>query len=145
MVAVRETRRFLALFCVALCLALSAQMTVVMLDRLKHALDIDHPATVLAGPIEHGHDEDLSHGHGHGDALAEHSHGEDAPAHDHSQPVAHHHQGDGMLTPWLAAPTFVFAGLRIVHTTYPNDRHGRPDVAERRRDRPPKLLLERVA
>jgi hypothetical protein len=140
MKAVRAARRSLAMCCVALCLALLAQMSVALLDRLQHALDVDHAATVLAGRITHEHDYDHDHGfnYGHG-----HEHGEALPAHE--SPVGHHHQGDGMLAPWLASAIYVFAGACVAQAAYPAPQSARPDVAERRRERPPKTRLEHVA
>ena len=44
------------MFCVGLCMALSVQMTIVVLDRMKHVFQIDHAPTALAGPVfDHGH------------------------------------------------------------------------------------------
>ena len=49
-------KRRVAMFCVALCMGLSAQMTIVVLDRLKHVFQIEHAPTALAGPVfDHGH------------------------------------------------------------------------------------------
>ncbi len=42
-------KRRVAMFCVALCMGLSAQMTIVVLDRLKHVFQIEHAPTALAG------------------------------------------------------------------------------------------------
>ena len=145
MYALGSLRRCVAMCCVALCLALSTQMSIAMLDRLQHVLGVDHAPTMLAGGIGHDHDHDISHGHGQDRHGGAHEHDHEGAVHDYDQPVSHHHQGDGMLTPWLAATGFVFSGPRVAQTAYPTDNAGRPDVAERRRDRPPKLVLERVA
>ena len=49
-------KRHVAMFCVGLCLALSLQMTIVVLDRMKHVFQIEHAPTALAGPVfDHGH------------------------------------------------------------------------------------------
>ena len=145
MYALGSLRRYLAMFCVALCLALSAQMSVAMLDRLQHLFDIEHAPTMLAGEIDHDDDHHLSGGHRHEHGSAAHEHENERAVHGYDQPVSHQHQGDGMLAPWLASTAFVFAGLRVAQTAYPTDRSGRPDVADRRRERPPKPVLERVA
>jgi hypothetical protein len=89
-------KRQVAMFCVALCMALSTQMTMVVLDRLKHVFQIDHAPTGLAGPVfDHGHHlkHDVQHSpdrpHTHPHHGAEHHH----HAHDlqHSSGEAHAH------------------------------------------------------
>ncbi len=94
-------KRRVAMFCVALCMGLSAQMTIVVLDRAKHTFQIDHAPNGLAGAVfDHGHhlDVDVQHSpdrgheddhhvavvHGHDDhdvqRVADHAHphGDDA-------------------------------------------------------------------
>ena len=57
-------KRRVAMFCVALCMGLSAQMTIVVLDRAKHTFQIEHAPNGLAGAVfDHGHhlDVDVQH------------------------------------------------------------------------------------
>ena len=189
-------KRHVALFCVGLCMALSVQMTIVVLDRLKHVFQIEHAPTALAGPVfDHGHhlkvdvqhvpdrshadaeparahvheiafSPDVAHTHDH-DAAPVHSdghhhspdgtHGHDqdtAPSgfhthdwlpqgHDHG-PITHHHHGSGMLSPWLvsASPQIAFPPVRAPVLEFGVTGH--PDAPAWRRDRPPKLNLERL-
>ena len=103
-------KRVVAMFCVALCLALSVQMTIVVLDRMKHVFQIDHAPTALAGPVfDHGHhlkvevrhvphhSHDPAPAHGHEIAFgAAGAHGHDhsaAPGHAHDAPdMGHAHE-----------------------------------------------------
>ena len=170
------TKRHVAMFCVALCMALSAQMTIVVLDRAKHTFQIDHAPNGLAGAVfDHGHhlDVDVQHSpdeghdddhhvavvHGHDDHDVQrvadhgHAHGDDAaPAHTHDGlpqghdhgPITHHHHGSGALTPWLvsAPPQIAIPPAWIAVLDYGVTGH--PDAPAWRRDRPPKLHLERI-
>jgi hypothetical protein len=108
-------KRRVALFCVALCIALSVQITMVVLDRMKHTFQIAHAPSALAGDVfEHGHhltievpheprgahphahNADGGHGHGTGDAAHRHAddHGRAATAGFHTHdwlPEGHDH------------------------------------------------------
>jgi hypothetical protein len=172
-------KRHVAMFCVALCLALSAQMTIVVLDRLQHVFQVAHAPNGLAGPVfDHGHHlkVDVAHvpGHPHDEEplvheiafspddaqphdhdAAPHSHDRDvAPhgfhthdgllqGHDHG-PITHHHHGSGMLSPWLVSASLQ---ISIVPAKVSVDEFrvsGHPDAPAWRRERPPKLNLERI-
>ena len=185
-------KRRVAMFCVALCIGLSAQMTIVVLDRLKHVFQIEHAPTALAGPVfDHGHhlkvdvvhlpaqgheddhhvavvhghdDHDVQpvadHGHAHGDDIAPshgdvHAHDDGGQAqgfhthdglpqgHDHG-PITHHHHGSGVLTPWLVSAPLQLAVLPVTIAVFHYGVTGHPDALAWRRDRPPKLNLERI-
>lgn len=184
-------KRRVAMFCVALCMGLSAQMTIVVLDRLKHVFQIEHAPTALAGPVfEHGHhlkvdvqhspdpgheddhhlavvhghdDHDVQgvadHGHAHGNDVApshSHAHNDDGgqtqgfhthdglpQGHDHG-PITHHHHGSGVLTPWLVSSPLQLAVLPVTPGVFDYGVTGHPDAPAWRRDRPPKLHLERI-
>ena len=108
-------KRLVAMFCVALCMALSVQMTIVVLDRLKHVFQVAHAPNGLAGPVfDHGHHlrvdvqqlpvhaHDLASPHGHEIAFVPHvAHGHDDDmvlAHSHETPdMAHAHEGHAGL------------------------------------------------
>jgi hypothetical protein len=171
-------KRHIALFCVGLCVALSVQMTIVVLDRMKHVFQIDHAPTALAGPVfDHGHHlkVDIAHvpeqGHEddhhlavvHGDhdhdydiqQVAYHTHDDGQPSptyhtheglpqgHDHG-PITHHHHGNGMLTPWLVSALLQITIVPEKITVEEFRVTGHPDAPAWRRDRPPKLNLERI-
>jgi hypothetical protein len=156
------------MLCVALCVALSAQMTMALMERLQHAFQIDHAPSGLAGVVfDHGHhlkvdvqhSSDQSHDGDHHMATI---HGDDAVhaaeltggglldgdetsrvlKFDHS-PITHHHHGSGMLTPWLVSAPAVIAVMPVKSTVLEFGTHGHPDAPAWRRDRPPKLHLER--
>jgi hypothetical protein len=168
-------KRHVAMFCVALCMALSVQMTIVVLDRLQHTFQIAHEPNALAGPVfdhahhlpddvrrlpianhthergDHGHHHDAdpshhAHAHGHDHESPPsgfHTHDWLPQGHDHG-PITHHHHGSGMLTPWLVSATvqIVAVPVRIAVSEYWITGH--PDAPAWRRDRPPKLNLDRV-
>jgi hypothetical protein len=183
-------KRHVALLCVGLCMALSAQMTVAVLDRLQHTFRIEHAPNGLAGPVfDHGHhvkqdvlhlaslahehDDDVApassddahdvqpghgeahshdavpaHGHPHahddsGQAQGFHTHDWLPQGHDHG-PITHHHHGSGVLTPWLVSAPLQLAVLPVTNAVFHYDVTGHPDAPAWRRDRPPKLNLERV-
>jgi hypothetical protein len=198
-------KRHIAMFCVGLCVALSVQMTVVVLDRMKHVFQIEHAPTALAGPVfdhghhlkvdvqhvsEQGHEDDHHHAVMHGDhdhdvqPVADHTHGHGGSAHDHDVqqvayhthddgtahthddggwpsptyhthdglpqghdhgPITHHHHGNGMLTPWLVSVSLQIAMVPVKITVDEFGVSGHPDAPAWRRDRPPKLNLERIA
>jgi len=187
-----RVKRHVAMLCVGLCMALSAQMTIAVLDRLQHTFQIDHAPNGLAGPVfDHGHhvkqdilhlaglahehDDDgapaqsghvhdgqppASHGHLHShDAAPVHAHhahdgdGEQTQGfhthdglpqgHDHG-PITHHHHGSGVLTPWLVSTPPQLAVLPVTTAVFAYDVTGHPDAPAWRRDRPPKLNLERI-
>lgn len=167
-------KRHVAMFCVGLCVALSVQMTIVVLDQLQHALQIDHAPNALAGPVfDHAHhlktevqyapshlhdvhDHEAVPAHAHDHDVAPHAHDHDtAPSgfhthdwlpqgHDHGS-TTHHHHGTGMLAPWLVSVPLEIAGdpIRIPLLDYGITGHA--DAPAWRRDRPPKLDLERIA
>ena len=177
-------KRYVAMFCVGLCVALSAQMTIVVLDRMKHVFQIEHAPTPLAGPVfDHGHhlkvevrhasdqsqavhDHDGGPPHTHSDQYIDVAHDHDAVpvdvAHDHDAtpsgfhthdglpqghdhgPITHHHHGIGMLTPWLVSVSLQIVALPAKPTVFEFGVTGHPDAPAWRRDRPPKLDLERI-
>jgi hypothetical protein len=179
-------KRHVAMFCVGLCMALSVQMTVVVLDRLQHVFQVDHAPNGLAGPafdhghhlkvevqrvadhshdpdVGHSHDHDIAHSHDH-DVVPVHSHDHQDVAHSHDDgdatagfhthdwlpqghdhgPITHHHHGSGMLTPWLVSAPLQIAAMAVKTTVFDFGVAGHPDAPAWRRDRPPKLNLERV-
>ena len=197
-------KRHVAMFCVGLCVALSVQMTIVVLDRMKHVFQIEHAPTALAGPVfdhghhlkvdvahvsKQGHADDHHHAVVHGDhdhdvqPAADHTHGHGGHGHDHDiqqvayhthddgtahahddagqvspthhtheglpqghdhGPITHHHHGSGMLTPWLVSASLQIAIMPVKITVDEFPITGHPDAPAWRRDRPPKLNLERI-
>jgi hypothetical protein len=197
-------KRLVALLCVGLCMALSTQMTIVVLDRMKHVFQIEHAPTALAGPVfdhghhltvdvqhvpEQGHEDDHHLAVVHGDhdrdvqPAANHTHGHDGDSHDHDVqqvayhthdggiahshgdadqpsathhshdglpqghdhgPITHHHHGSGVLTPWLVSSPLQLAMLPVTTAVFHYGVTGHPDAPAWRRDRPPKLHLERI-
>ena len=138
------------MFCMALCVALSGQITIAMLDRIQHVLDIAHAPNPIAGGVRLHH-----HGDAHETAHADHHahHDQDGVAHSHGQhddddgentPLSHQHASNGMLAPWLTSAGFVIVGSSVVQSAYQQAPLPPPDVAEPRRDRPPKPGLEIV-
>jgi hypothetical protein len=135
------------MLCVWLCVALLAQMTIVVLDQLQHALNIAHAPNALAGyvifhardvaPHSHplGDDGGPAHGHYTHDGLPD--------GHDHD-PLTHHHYGTGMLTPWLVStpPQIAVVPVEVAVVAFGVTRH--PDAPAWRRDRPPKPDLESI-
>jgi hypothetical protein len=85
-------RRIAAIGCIAVTCLFCVQMTLVHLDRVEHALGIDHDAVPMAGPV---------HVHHHHDA-SDHSHA-DSDESNGSHPVSHAHQGDTAFSFLLAA------------------------------------------
>jgi len=136
MPAIRTARRFLAKFCVALCIALTVQTSIVVLDRLQHVWGIEHAPNVLAGPIDHEHDADHRHSHHHA-AANDHEGLQDQQ--DDANPLSHRHQGCGILTAWLCPPLFSVVAVSGAQMANPAAPPAHPDVAERRRERPPKV------
>jgi len=141
-------KRRIAMLCVALCMALSTQMTIVLMDQLQHAFNVEHAPNALAGAVVF-HDHDVlphSHPHGHdgGPAHGHHSHPHDTVPDDHDS-LAHHHHGSGVLAPWLVSPTLVFTFALHPSPEYDYVETTHPDAPVWRRDRPPKLDLERIA
>jgi hypothetical protein len=185
-------KRHVAMFCVGLCVALSVQMTIVVLDQLKHAFQIDHAPNALAGAVfDHGHHlkVEVAHAtdhpddkstlihevafaphdhdgapHSHNHDAAPHSHDHDAVPHAHEHdsapqgfhthdwlpqghdhgPIGHHHHGAGMLTPWLVSASLQIAIVPVKIAVDEINITGHPDAPAWRRDRPPKLNLERI-
>jgi hypothetical protein len=172
---VTVAKRYVAMLCVGLCAALSVQMTIVVLDRMKHVFQIEHAPTALAGPVfDHGHHLkiDVQHASDHSHAKADpvpvhshavqyspdigHAHDDDtAPSqgfhtheglpqgHDHG-PITHHHHGSGMLSPWLVSTPLQIAVVPMRIPILDYGVTGHPDAPAWRRDRPPKLNLERI-
>ena len=137
--AKNPARRMLAMFCMALCLALSAQMTIAVRDRVQHVLDVAHAPSALAGHVDvHDH-------HDHHDHAAPHAHGQEQQDDDADDNfVSHQHRCGGILVPWLASPSVVIVGSCVQDAAYRHAALAPPDIAERRRDRPPKPVLESV-
>ncbi|MBN8956859.1 MAG: hypothetical protein J0H17_09825 [Rhizobiales bacterium] len=81
--ASKRFRKAIAMLCVAISFVFCVQMNVIMLDRLAHALGIDHSVNALAGSViavdqQHDHDQD--------------------DGNDPSHPVSHAHNADGGQT-----------------------------------------------
>ncbi len=147
-------KRRVALFCAALCLALCAQLSIAMLERLQHAFGIQHAPNILAGEFDLGHKnhhaDEWSAPHHHDDGLSDHDqslghHHQDESFPDDGQPVAHHHHGGGVFVPWI-----VSASIDVTMKSVPAVVHGHsigahPDAATWRRERPPKSQLESLA
>jgi hypothetical protein len=170
-------KRHVAMLCMGLCMALSAQMTIAVLDRVQHTFQIEHAPNGLAGPVfdhghhlkhdvqhlpgpVHAHDNNAAPAHGHhahdvqqafshahehdGDqAQGFHTHDWLPQGHDHG-PITHHHHGSGVLTPWLVSAPLQLAVLPVTNAVFYYGVTGHPDAPAWRRDRPPKLNLERV-
>jgi hypothetical protein len=138
----------------ALCLALSGQITIAMLDRLQHALDVDHAPNPIAGNVRaaHHHEHEQgdrtphAHDHHHEDAsgitdpYGHHHHDQD----DYDTPLSHQHASSGVLAPWLTSAAFVITRSNATQTVYRHAPLPPAEVAERRRDRPPKAFLEEL-
>jgi hypothetical protein len=167
----RVAKQRVALFCVALCLALSAQMTVALADRLEHAFGIPHAPNAVAGavvpaaghhhthdhadhaaPYSHHHDGDATHDDGDHGVPASHHHDEDV-AHDHGAThqhgdhngMPHEHQTQGMLLPWIVSGSIEIVPHAPVTAEYRYSVTGHPDAPVWQRERPPKADLERIA
>jgi hypothetical protein len=140
-------KRHVAMLCIGLCMALSAQMTIVVLDQLQHTLRVDHAPNALAGYVVF-HDRDVApHSHPHGDdggpAHGHHAH-DGLPDGDDHDALAHHHYGTGMMSPWLVSAPLLLALSPPPTAEYDYVVTGHPDAPAWRRDRPPKLNLERI-
>ena len=162
-------KRQVAMFCMAVCVALSAQMTMALMERLQHGFQIDHQPSGLAGVVfDHGHhlkvdvqhSSDQSHDGDHHMATI---HGDDAVhvaeltggglldgddtnrvlKFDHS-PITHHHHGSGMLTPWLVSASVQIALVPAKVAVDEFRVSGHPDAPAWRRERPPKVNLEGI-
>ncbi len=78
--------RFVALICVALACVFCVQSVVSHIDRVEHALNIDHHANELAGFV-----------------VGDHSHDDDEPQKDGSHALSHVHVGDGSSSAMTSA------------------------------------------
>ena len=142
-------KRQVAMFCMALCMALSVQMTMVVLERLQHVFQVEHAPNGLAGPVfDHGHHlkVDVEHvpGHPHEDlAPADEIAFSPEVMPDHG-PITHHHHGSGMLTPWLVSASLQIVVVPAKASVLEFGVSGHPDAPAWRCDRPPKLNLERI-
>jgi hypothetical protein len=112
-----------------------------------HSHDEAAPIVVAFAPdsaVPHDHDA-APHEHDHDTApQGFHTHDGLPQGHDHG-PITHHHHGSGMLAPWLVSASLQIA---IVAVKIPVDEFritGHADAPAWRRDRPPKLDLERIA
>jgi len=85
-------RRIAAMACIAVTCLFCVQMTIVHLDRIEHALGIDHDAVPMAGPVHHHH-------HHHASDTTDGDCGDSTGTH----PVSHAHQGDTAFSFLLAA------------------------------------------
>ncbi len=86
-------RRLAAMVCIAVTCLFCVQVTIAHLDRIEHALGIDHDAVPMAGPVHHHHD----HHHDASDKT-DADFGESKGKH----PVSHAHQGDTAFSFLLA-------------------------------------------
>lgn len=87
--------------CMALMAVLTQQGAVASLDRVQHALGVDHVATAVAGPVsfdDHRHDDD-HHAEHHEPAAADSDHDDTGPGDQRSDDGVrgqhHHHAGEG--------------------------------------------------
>jgi hypothetical protein len=88
-------RRFAAMACIAVTCLFCVQMTIAHLDRVEHALGIDHDAVPMAGPVHHHH----HHHHHDASDTTDNDFGESKGKH----PVSHAHQGDTAFNFLVAA------------------------------------------
>jgi hypothetical protein len=100
----RIAKRHVAMLCVGLCLALSVQMTMVVLDRLQHVFQVEHAPNALAGAVfDHGH-----HTKTEIQPVSDHSHADAEPGHVHGHEIAfspdvtHTHEHDGVASHYHA-------------------------------------------
>lgn len=145
-------KRRVALFCAALCLALCAQLSIAMLDRLQHVFGIQHAPSVLAGEFDLGHKNHHAHEssapHHHDDGFPDEqpfSHHQDEGFPDDNQPLAHHHHGGGVFAPWIVSASVDVAWKSVPAVAYNHGIRAHPDAATWRRERPPKSPLESLA
>ena len=114
--------RTIAMVCVAIVCAFWVQTTVIALDRLEHALEIEHDANPLAGTVQHC-------------AAAPDACGQSGGT---THPISHAHYGDAVThallgsAPALAPIDFKAAAIRLAAT-----RAGR-GASQLAPDRPPK-------
>ena len=83
-------RRIAAVGCIAVACLFCVQTTIAHLDRVEHALGIDHDAVPLVGPVHHHHHATDKAGGDCGESKGTH-------------PVSHAHQGDTAFSFLLAA------------------------------------------
>ena len=91
-------RSFLAMCCLALMAVLTHQGAVASVDRVQHALGVEHAPNPLAGAVsfEHDHDHDAHHGDHHAAAAPDDDHGRpDSGDQSPDDGVrSHHHAGE---------------------------------------------------
>lgn len=100
----RRIRSFLAMCCLALMAVLTHQGAVASVDRVQHALGVEHAPNALAGAVFVDHDQDHDAGH-HDD------HHRTAGDDDHDQPSGNHGPDDGVRSHHHTGEASQFAAL----------------------------------
>jgi hypothetical protein len=118
-------RRIAAICCIAVTCLFAVQMTIVHLDRIEHALGIDHDAVPLAGPIHHHHH------------ASDHS-GDDRDDTKGPHPASHAHQGDSAFNFLLATSCQISQVDVTRHSASLTDAAAVRGMAPGIPDRPPK-------
>ncbi len=117
----KELRKVIAMLCVAVMCVFCVQMTIITVDRIEHALEIDHHATDLAGAIQCTPSPDKCE-----------------PSTDPSHPVSHSHSSDTSASSLAAligdAATVVFSSTVF---SYANSR-ALAGLSQHAPERPPK-------
>lgn len=125
----RRLSRTIATICVAITCMFCVQTVVIALDRIEHALELEHDANPLAGPVHYCAVSDNCEHPGSG------------PGH----PVSHSHLGDNGTNALAVAPQalvpveFVAVPLMVVGTP------GFSSLEQAAPERPPKSLLDHVS
>lgn len=114
--------RTIAMLCVAIVCVFCVQTTLIAVDRLEHALQIEHDANPLAGTVQ-------SCG-----AAADACEQTGGPVH----PISHAHYGDTVTNALPgAAPSLMTIVFKAVGSPLPVSR-ARPSVGQLAPERPPK-------
>ena len=120
---------FLVTVCVAITCLFCVQATLIALDRIEHALEIDHDPSPLAGAVQHCTDVPNA---------CEASGGAD-------HPISHAHLGDAATTVLPGtAPSLAAADFNAAPASLAGNRTG-TGLTHRAPDRPPKDSTENVA
>ena len=118
----RKLTRIVAMLCVAITCVFFVQTTIITLDRIEHALEIEHDANPLAGTVQYcgaAHDECGQSG---------------GPAH----PISHAHYGDTVTNVLLgSAPSLVTVDVKVTKIRLMGTSAG-PGASQLAPDRPPK-------
>lgn len=91
-------RTFLAMCCLALMAVVTHQGVVASVDRVQHALGVEHAPNALAGAVlvDHDHDHDADHHDDHHRTAGDDDQGQPSGNHGPDDGVrSHHHAGEG--------------------------------------------------